>query len=279
MKKIIVALIVVCIACAGAFAFLKRSNEPLTPSVPETEPTSNSLTVKVTIPEGYSAVQIAQKLEENEVCSAADFMAEVNKSENYSETFSFLSQLDTSDKAYALEGYIFPDTYEFYRGESASNALSRFLKNTDTKLTDEHKAQASKLGYTIDEVIILASIIQKEAGLKDEMRNVSAVFQNRLKSPDYPRLQSDVTINYVNDYVYGSPYLSEDTSKYGELYNTYKCKNLPAGAICNPGISAIESVLYPADTNYFFFVTDSDNNYYYAETYKEHLKNCKICGY
>lgn len=278
MKKIIVLIVAVCVVGFGIFAFSNRNKESLAPAPTETEVQAPN-TVTVTFPEGYCAVQIARKLEESGVCSAADFMTEVNNVEAYAVTYSFLDGLDAQNKAFALEGYIFPDTYEFYKSEGASLALSRFLKNFDKKLTEEYKARAEELGYSVDEVVILASIIQKEAGLKDEMTKVSAVFQNRLKSPDYPRLQSDVTINYVNDYVYGSPYLTQDTSKYGELYNTYKCKDLPAGAICNPGKSAIESVLYPADTNYFFFVTDSDNNYYYAETYKEHLKNCKICGY
>lgn len=278
MKKIIAIVLIVCVLGFGAFALIKGKGEVL--STETTEPTTTeSPTVTVTFPEGFTCVQIAERLEENGVCSAEDFMKEVNNIDAYKEKFAFLGDIDTKDKAFVLEGYVFPDTYEFYKGESASAALSRFLRNTDAKLTDEYKEKAKELGYSVDDVIILASIIQKEAGLKEEMEKVSSVFQNRLKSPDFPKLQSDVTIHYVNDYVYSSPYLDEDTSKYGELYNTYKCNDLPVGAICNPGIEAIRSVLYPAESGYLFFVTDSDNNYYYATTYAEHLENCKICGY
>lgn len=137
-------------------------------------------------------------------------------------------------------------------------------------------AQADKLGYTMDEIIAIASIIQKEADIIGEMNKVSSVIHNRLNA-SYNRLECDVTIHYLEKYV--KPYLTEDKDKYNELYNTYKCYGLPAGPICNPGIAAIKAALYPEDTDYMFFVTDSDMNYYYAATYEEHLANCKKCGY
>jgi UPF0755 protein len=130
----------------------------------------------------------------------------------------------------------------------------------------------------MDEIVTLASIIQEEAGNPNEMPKVAAVMHNRLKSPAYGKLQCDVTINYVNDRITDSPYLSGDTSVFAERYNTYKKDGLPVGAICCPGIDAIDAALYPADTNDFFFVTDAEMNYYYAETYEQHLANCKICG-
>ena len=235
-------------------------------------------TVSVTFPEGYTVTQIAERLEENEVCSKADFLAAVN---NISELdYKFTADIKDGDKrAFDLEGYIFPDTYEFYLGESADKALSRFLNNTDRKLTDEMYQKAEKLGYSMDEIITIASIIQKEAGIKKEMPKVSSVLHNRLND-SYNKLECDVTINYLNKYVI--PYLEgDDTDRYNEYYNTYKCKGLPAGAICNPGIEAINAALEPADTKYMFFVTDKTDTskYYYAETYKEHLQNCKKAGW
>ena len=110
------------------------------------------------------------------------------------------------------------------------------------------------------------------------MKNVASVLHNRLGSPSFPKLQCDVTIHYVNDYVTGSEYLSGDTSGFAELYNTYKCEGLPAGPITNPGLAAIEAALYPAETDYYYFVTDSEWNYYYAETYAQHKANCKNVG-
>ncbi len=276
MKKVFPVIVAFIMLFTFAACASEKKDEP----VSTTEiTTTQDLTVRVTFPEGYTAKQIAERLEENGVCSAKDFMALVQGEYYSSLTYGFIPEIEnTSDKAFVLEGYIFPDTYDFYKGESAENALSRFLRNTDAKLTQELRQRAQELGYTMDEIITLASIIQEEAGDPDEMHLVSSVLHNRIKSPDYGKLQCDVTINYVNDCITDSPYISADTTKYAELYNTYKCEGLPAGPICNPGIDAIKSALYPADTNYFFFVTDKDWNYYYAETYQEHQQNCKSVG-
>lgn len=247
---------------------------------PTTEPeTTLSPTVTVTFPEGFTAVQIAKRLEENGVCAAADFIAQLNAPDEIAEGYPFLAEVNNPDeRPFLLEGYIFPDTYEFYRGENVQSVLNRFLKNAANKLTDEYALRAEQLGYTIDEVITLASIIQKEAGMKEQMGKVSSVLHNRIESPNYGKLQCDVTINYINDYVTGSEYLHDSAIDYSALYNTYKCSGLPAGAICNPGIDAIQAALYPEKTDYFFFVTDKDDNYYYASTYEEHKENCRACG-
>lgn len=256
-----------------------ESSSKLTPSDAPKETTAVSNTVKVTFPEGYTAKQIAEKLEENGVCSAKAFMSLLQGNYYKSLEYGFITAVENEEnKAFVLEGYIFPDTYEFYKNESPELALSRFLKNTDAKLTEELYFRADELGYTMDEIITLASIIQEEAGDPKDMSLVSSVLHNRLKSPDYGKLQCDVTINYVNLCITDSPYLSGDTSRFPELYNTYKCSGLPAGPICNPGIDAIKAALYPAESNYFFFVTDKDWNYYYAETYAEHKKNCNAVG-
>lgn len=243
------------------------------------ESSTESSVVRVTFPEGLTAVQIAEKLEKNKVCSASDFMKAVCDIAAVKDRYSFASKIENTDKkAFALEGYVFPDTYDFYKGESAASALSRFLSNTEKKLTSEMYDRAGELGFSMDEIITLASIIQEEAGDPKEMGKVSSVLHNRIKSPDYGRLQCDVTINYVNLFITNSPYLKKDTAHFAELYNTYKVMGLPVGAICCPGLDAIKAALYPEDTSYFFFVTDSDMNYYYSSTYAEHLENCKKCG-
>lgn len=247
-----------------------------------TEATAKA-TVSVTFPEGYSAYQIARKLEENNVCTAKDFMAALNDSAYImSLNYSFIPMIDNiSQRAFILEGYIFPDTYEFYIGESAEMALARFLANTDKKLTEELYMRSNELGYSLDEMIALASVIQKEAGKKEEMHKVSSVFHNRLTEPHLGTngmLQSDVTVLYLKEYIFSSPYLTGDTKKYTEFYDTYEKAGLPVGAICNPGMDAILAALYPDDTPYFYFVTDSEKNYYYAITYNEHKKNCRLCG-
>lgn len=246
-----------------------------------TEPTTTeSHTVTVTFPEGFTLVQIAERLQENNVCSSAQFI-ELTNNIVYIQSlgYSFTELIDNpEERAFFLEGYIFPDTYEFYKGESAEMALKRFLDNTERKLTAEYKERAGELGYTLDDIITLASVVQEESYTNDSVKNVASVLHNRLNSPSFPKLQCDVTIHYVNEYVADSEYLSGDTSGFAELYNTYKCEGLPAGPITNPGLAAIEAALYPAETDYYYFVTDSDWNYYYAETYAQHKANCKNVG-
>ena len=251
----------------------------LTTKPAETAPTE-PLTVTVTLPEGFTVVQIAEKLEENKVCSASEFIALTNNYE-YIQTlgYSFTDLItEPENRAFYLEGYIFPDTYEFYKGESPERALRRFLDNTDRKLTAEYKQRAKALGYTLDEIITLASIVQEESFTNASVKNVASVLHNRLASPSFRRLQCDVTIHYINDYVTNSKHLSGDTSVYAELYNTYKCDGLPAGPITNPGLAAIEAALYPAETDYYYFVTDGNWNYYYSSTYAQHQAKCRELG-
>ncbi len=278
MKKISAALIALAVLFTLGACGKEPSPDPATETTAKT--TTESHTVRITFPEGYTLIEIAEKLEENGVCSAADFMALTTDKEYLSSLgYGMLEGIEEAENvAYLLEGFVFPDTYDFYKGESAEKALSRFLKNIESKFTEEYRQRAAELGYTLSEILTIASVIQEEASDPDEMPYVASVIHNRLTDPSYGMLQCDVTIHYVNNCITDSPYLSGDTSSFAEHYNTYKCKGLPAGPICNPGINAIRAALYPAQTNYFFFVTDAEWNYYYAETYSEHQKNCKAVG-
>lgn len=276
MKKIflpILALLVLLTFCACD----KNSTTPI--DIDDETKETKSLTVTVTFPEGLTLVQIAKKLEENEVCDAKSFIELTNDYSYISSLgYSFVEGIENyEERAFILEGYIFPDTYEFYRGESEEKALSRFLNNTQRKLTPEYQERAKELGYSLDEIITLASIVQKESYTDESVKNVASVLHNRLKSADFPKLQCDVTIHYVNDYITNSPYITSDED-FAARYSTYKCEGLPVGAICNPGLEAIKAALYPAETSYYYFVTDSDWNYYYAETYAQHKKNCNAVG-
>lgn len=229
-------------------------------------------TITLSFPEGYNIEQIANKLEENGVCSASSFIATV-KAADFSD-YTFIKALNDDDKYLSLEGYIFPDTYEFYLNDNATNVVKRFLDNFEVRFTDEMKTRADELGMTVDEVIILASIIQMEAGDPDEMAKVASVFHNRLNNSSVTngRLESDVTIDYVEKYILPNVPESEKDA-FRVNYNTYKCIGIPAGAVCNPGTAAINAALYPADTDFYFFVTDILGNYYYARTLKEHNDN------
>ena len=279
IKKIIY-IIALLLALTTLTSCIGKVDIPFVTTKPaETAPTE-PITVTVTFPEGLTVVQMAERLEENKVCSASEFIALTNNYE-YIQTLGYsFTELITEPKnrAFYLEGYIFPDTYEFYKNESPERALNRFLDNTERKLTAEYKERAENLGYTLDEIITLASIVQEESFTNASVKNVASVLHNRLRSPSFSRLQCDVTIHYINDYVSNSTHLSGDTSIYAELYNTYKCSGLPAGPITNPGIAAIEAALYPAETDYYYFVTDSEWNYYYSSTYAQHKAKCRELG-
>ncbi len=232
----------------------------------EPETTTGIPTVTVTFPEGLTVPECAKLLEENGVCAAGDFLAAVNSPAG---DFPYLQLIENpQQRPFLLEGYIFPDTYEFYYNMDANSVLKKFLDNFEQKITKEHWLRAQELGYTIDEVLRIASVIQEEA-LNPEMANVSSVLHNRLNS-SYGKLECDVTVFYLKNSV--APYV-ENIDAYSELYNTYKFSGLPAGPIANVGLKAVEAALYPADTDYYFFVTDEDMNFYYAETWAEHSAN------
>lgn len=233
----------------------------------ETEPpTTEDPVVRITFPEGSTVSEVAALLENGGVCSAESFIAEAKSP---SASYSFLDEIkNKNERPFIAEGYVFPDTYDFYKGESAATAISRFFDNYNSKITDEYKARANELGFTMDEILRIASVIQEEAS-EPEMKKVSSVLHNRLNS-DYKKLECDVSVKYLNTYV--APYY-DDISAFSELYNTYKCVGLPAGPITNPGITAIEAALYPDDTSYIFFISDKDGNYHYAESFSEHEKN------
>lgn len=235
-------------------------------------PAKTDRTVMLTFPEGLSLTDIAKKLEENDVCSAADFIKAAN--EGTYDDFKLIKSIPKDDRFFKLEGYVFPDTYEFYVGEDPKSAVKRFIQNAQTRIGNDLLGRANELGMTMDEVLILASIIQKEASDPNEMGKVSSVFHNRLNKPDtFPLLQSDPTINYVENCIVPNLTDPSQKEKYAQLYNTYKCTGLPVAPICSPGLAAIRAALYPEKTSYYFFVTDKNDKYYYARTNSEHEAN------
>ena len=243
-------------------------------------------TVTVMIPEGYNAQQIGQLLEENLVCRADDF-------EKYYrsklEKYDFEEQITvTENRFYALEGYLFPDTNEFYviddlpdkpsmdTSQYAKQAAEKMYSNFQNKITKKMYARAKELGMTFDEVVTLASIIQKEGTNEENMANISSVFHNRLENMyEYPHLQSDTTDNYIEDVI--RPNIpSSSLALYENVitaYDTYTCEGLPAGPICSPGLEAINAALYPAETDYYYFLSSSDGVFYYASTVEKHEQN------
>ena len=234
--------------------------------------------------------EIAQMMEDNLVCRAEDFMEQCK---TLGDTYKFQKRLENEKlKYYQMEGYIFPDTYEFYilpalednkeldTSEYAADALDIIYQNFNNKLTARYYNRMTELGLTLDETITLASIAQREADTTANMGNVASVFFNRMADAgSFPHLESDVTVHYVDEHI--KPHLS--TSQYDQkmfdAYNTYKCDGIPVGPICNPGLDAIKAVLYAPETNYYYFCADPETtDMYFAETIAEHEENLRKCG-
>ncbi|MDD3193069.1 MAG: endolytic transglycosylase MltG [Oscillospiraceae bacterium] len=228
--------------------------------------------VEIMFPEGSTSTDIAQKLEENGVCSASDFLTALNGS---AYNYTFVENIPQNAlRFYKLEGYLFPNTHQFFVGESANSVVNRFLKDFNSQITDAMRTRMNELNLTLDQTLALASIIQKEASDPDEMKNVSEVYHNRLNNSDaYPNLQSDPTIYYVERVI--KKKIGIANQQMYDAYNTYVCAGLPVGPICNPGLDAIEAALYPAqhEQTYYYFVTDDAGTYYYAQTLSEHEAN------
>ncbi|MFR5876406.1 MAG: endolytic transglycosylase MltG [Eubacterium sp.] len=235
--------------------------------------TASSETVTLTFPEGYTVPEIVDKLSENDVCDKTALLSVIQSTEF---TYSLVSDLKASDSVpYRLEGFLFPDTYEFYVDESAASTIKKFLENGDNKFTEEYRKKAEKLGYSTYEVMIIASIIQKEAANNDQMKTISAVIHNRLDDTvNFPTLGCQSTADYITNKV--APALSSTSAHTSEYYMTYYNTNnsstvvgLPAGPICNPGTAAIEAALNPSDSSAKFFFHDTDGTMYTAKTYSE----------
>jgi len=206
-------------------------------------------TVSVTIPEGYTMSQIFYRLEENGVCSYDELM-EAAANENFE--YSFLSELEPGDPS-RLEGFLFPDTYEFYKSMSAPSAINKFLQNFYGKLNADVEKQISDRGLTLRQVLEIASLIEREAANDEERPLIAAVIYNRIRNGWTLGLESSIL--YMHQDHEGAPtaeMLAEE-SPYNLMINT----GLPPTPICNPGMSSINAALVPANTNDFFFTLDT----------------------
>ena len=235
--------------------------------------TATSETVTLAFPEGLTVPEIVNKLSDNDVCDKAALLSVIQSTE-YS--YSLVADLKASDSIpYRLEGFMFPDTYEFFIGESASSVVTKFLENGEAKFTEEFKQRCNELGYTPYEIITIASIIQKEAANNEQMKTISAVLHNRLKDKaNFPTLGCQSTADYITNKV--SPNLSSTSSHTADYYMAYYNTNnsstvvgLPAGPICNPGTAAINAALYPENSDVKFFFHDTKGVMYTAKTYAE----------
>lgn len=207
-----------------------------------------ALTIRVTIPEGFSMRQIFERLEENEVCSFDELMeAATNSTFNY----DFLSGTEPGDPS-RLEGFLYPDTYDFYVGMQGSSAINKLLETFYYKQTADMLKMAEYRGITMREAVTIASLIEKEAANDDERALISSVIYNRINAGMPLGLESAILYLYPEHE--GAPtgaMLEEETA-----YNLLKKTGLPPSAICSPGMPSIKAALEPASTNYYYFMLD-----------------------
>ena len=247
-------------------------------------------TVRVTIPEGTTAIAIAQKMEAAGLCTAEEFLKEANEGDFSTYTFwQYVPEdKDAPNRFMKCEGYLFPETYEFLKDDTVHNYVATFYAQFDAQFTKEMYAALKKQDMTLPELVTLASFVQEEAGNSQDS-NVAQVFRNRLaEGSPYPRLQSntsshvqsDADNNYLWNWV--APYYGgwdDIPENILAAYDTYSCTGLPAGPISNPGLAAIKAALEPQPDeeakDAYFFVTDLKGSYYYARTLSEHSANCQ----
>ena len=230
--------------------------------------------ISITIPEGYSVDEIIDLFVENGIGTRDGFIDVIN---NYEFDYWFLEDLECSeDRIYRLEGYLYPDTYYFWSDSSEEAAIEKLLANFKNKFRKSWLKRCEELGMTMDEVLILASMIQEEAKYPEDYAGVSSVFHNRLNSSSFNGLlQSDVTIQYYYRNVYGSvkiPFTDADKA-FDCPYNTYMYRGLIPSPLSTPTIDAINAAMYPAKTDYYYFVTDAEGYCMFAKTYNEHRQN------
>ncbi len=233
---------------------------------------------RITIPEGYSVDEIIDLFVSEGLGTREGF---VNTIQNYDFEYDFIDELNTLDlskRKYRLEGYLYPDTYEFYTEKSEAYYIYKLLDRFEEMYNDEFKKRADDLGYSMNQIITIASMIEKEAKFHADFEFVSEVFHNRLKNPSsYPKLESDATVLYAYEMVNGEK-LTEVLPEHLTVespYNTYLVSGLPEGPISNPGFEAILAALYPEVKGYYYFVSSLDGTTLFGETYSEHQKNIK----
>lgn len=255
-------------------------------------------TTEVTIPEGYTCAQIYALLEEKGVCSAADLEAYAMESEFSS--YWFLEGVEKGTK-YCLEGFLFPSTYQFYTDATPKHVFSKMLAAFEDQFDADLQAQIATLNetltamykrnglsqeyidshqFTVREVVIVASMIEKEAAHTGEMRNISSVIYNRLTNPsNYPYLNIDATIVYA---LGGKSDLTEEDKKLDSPYNTYLYAGLTPGPISNPSLFSLKAALDPTETSYYFYALDPTaeiREHKFFKTYKEHTDFLESLGY
>lgn len=237
------------------------------------KPVSNER--EITIVEGWTIDDIADYLEAEGIASKKEFYAEVGESAKFvkpgslpdwAASYSALADLPANA---SLEGYLFPDTYRVYADGGAKPVVRRMLANLENKLTPELRREIAEKHRSLRDVLILASVIEREVRGAEDSAMVADVFWKRV---DAGRgLEADSTVNYITGH--SKPSVSYQDTKVDNPWNTYKYRGLPPGPIGNPGMTAIRAAIRPARNPYWYFLTDKDGNVHYAKTLDEQISN------
>ena len=231
--------------------------------------------IRLTVTEGMTVREIIDLLAENGIATVEELE---DACANYEfKDYSFLRE-DQLGKIERVEGYLFPDTYDFSPDKSAVYAIDTLLTGFVNQLDGDLMSGIERSGYSLQQIIAMASIVEKEGiGDEEERANIASVMYNRMNNTSggtYGYLQLDTTVYYAlalegkekRDFPVG-----DALQEYDSPYNTYKYAGLPAGPICNPGMSAIKAAVYPSDTNYYYFAAGKDGVNHFNETYQGHL--------
>ena len=242
----------------------------------------NPQSVTVTFPEGLTYKEVKARLKKAGVNFDESVMDDMVHNPQIFLEYDFVTQIAVADERdWLLQGYLWPDTYAFDVNTDEETILRTFLDNTENKLADEYFARAEKQGLTMDQVIILASIIQNECTKVEEMRTVSGVFWNRLKrgnlSDVWFPLESCATVNYLRKEAGMDPVLwvTENDVTFDSFYNTYNYEGLPPGPISSPGEDAIRAALWPEKNKFYYFCATGDGSNVFASSLAEHESNIR----
>ena len=229
--------------------------------------TASMMVTKLTFPEGWTMAQIFAKLEEEGVCSA---QALYKAAAEFNYSFRFLEEVETGE-ALRLEGFIFPNTYDFYQGEQASSVINKFLTALHSRITADMWKRIENRNTTFRDVVIVASMIEKEAANNEERPIIASVIYNRLAA-GMP-LGIDATILYVHPEYEGGVNLPTEFLEEDSPYNTNRNAGLPPTPICNPGMESINAALNPSQSEYYYYALDTETGtHQFFKTYQEFQK-------